>query len=105
LQGEEFSQAARDLRDGRDANEVAGITPEERLLLEFAGTVARHAHRVSDDQVQGLRDAGWTDVQIAEAVYETALFSLFVRLADSFGIRPPPERELDGMPPAVVPPA
>jgi alkylhydroperoxidase family enzyme len=103
LQGEQYSQTAQALRDGRPPAEIPGITPAERLLLEFVGTVARHAYRVTDEEVQGLRDAGWTDAQIAEAVYDAALFSLFVRLADAFDIHPPPERDPDGVPAAVRP--
>jgi alkylhydroperoxidase family enzyme len=87
LQGEEFHETADALRRG-DLDD-APVTPAERLLLEFVGTVTQHAHRVTDEQVQGLRDAGWTDAQIAEAVYDAALFALFVRLADAFGIDPP----------------
>ncbi len=87
MQGERFHPAAQALRDGD--LDAAELTPAERLLLEFVGTVTRHAYRVTDEQVQGLRDAGWTDAQIAEAVYDAALFNLFVRLADAFGIRPP----------------
>jgi len=52
--------------------------------------------------VQGLRDVGWTDEQIAEAVYDAALFNLFVRLADSFGIEPPAKYEPTGIPGAVT---
>lgn len=32
---------------------------------------------------------GWSDAQIAEAVYIGSLFNLFVRLADAFDIHPP----------------
>jgi alkylhydroperoxidase family enzyme len=71
------------------------------LLLEFAGTIARAAYRVTDEQVEGLRGAGWTDEQIAEAAYVAALFSLFVRLADTFGIEPPAEYEPAGIPGAI----
>jgi alkylhydroperoxidase family enzyme len=53
---------------------------------------------VTDEQVDGLREAGWTDEQIAEAAYVASLFSLFVRLADTFGIEPPPEYEPTGIP-------
>ena len=35
-----------------------------------------------------LRDAGWTEPQIAEAVYVTAMFAFFNRVADAFGISP-----------------
>jgi alkylhydroperoxidase family enzyme len=36
--------------------------------------------------VQKLRDAGWKEDQIAEAVYITALFAFFNRVADAFGV-------------------
>ena len=64
----------------------APVTPAERLLLEFVGTMTRHAYRITDAQVEALRKAGWTDEQIAEAVYDGALFNLFVRLADTIDI-------------------
>src|SRR5207248_11228753 len=72
--------------------------PAERLLLELVGTVTRHAHRVTDEQVQALREVGWTDAQIAEAVYDGALFNLFVRLADAFDIHPDPSYDATGIP-------
>jgi alkylhydroperoxidase family enzyme len=100
LQGEAFGGVADALRDGD--LDAAGLGNPERLLLEFAGTIARAAYRVTDEQVQGLRDAGWTDEQIAEAVYVASLFSLFVRLADTFDIEPPPAYEPNGIPAAVT---
>jgi len=36
--------------------------------------------------VQELRDTGWSENQIAEAVYITALFAFFNRVADAFGV-------------------
>jgi alkylhydroperoxidase family enzyme len=98
LQAEAYGQVAEALRRGD--LDAAGLDRPHRLLLEFVETITRHAHRVSDEQVQGLRDAGWSDEQIAEAVYDTALFNLFVRLADAFGIEPPAMYEPDGIPPA-----
>jgi len=74
----------------------------ERMLLDFVGTITNGAYRVTDEQVQGLRDVGWSDEQIAEAAYEAALFNLFVRLADTFGIEPPPVYEPNGIPRAVT---
>jgi alkylhydroperoxidase family enzyme len=100
LQGEAYGGVADALRDGD--LDAAGLDTPERLLLEFAGTIARAAYRVTDEQVQGLRDAGWTDEQIAEAAYVASLFSLFVRLADTFGIEPPPAYEPNGIPAAVT---
>ena len=100
MQGEEFSPVAAAIRDG-DLDR-APISPAERLLLEFVGTLTRHAYRITDEQVQGLRDAGWSDAQIAEAVYDGALFNLFVRLADAFDIHPAPEYDPDGPPKALT---
>lgn len=88
------------LRDG-DLDR-APVTPAERRLLEFVGVLTRHAYKITDSQVQGLRDDGWDDAQIAEAVYVGALFNLFVRLADAFDIHPPPERDPDGALPGAV---
>lgn len=88
MQGEQFDPVAEALRAGDLA--AAPVTGAERLLLAFAGTITRHAHRVTDAQVDGLRAAGWSDPQIAEAVYVAALFNLFTRLADAFGISPDP---------------
>ncbi len=87
---------AQAIRDG-DLDR-APVTPAERLLLEFVGTLTRHAYRITDEQVQGLRAAGWSDAQIAEAVYDGALFNFFVRLADAFDIHPRPEWEPGGPP-------
>jgi len=100
LQGEAFEQTAEALRNSD--LDAAGLAPPERLLLEFAGTIAQGAYRVTDEQVQGLRDAGWTEEQIAEAAYVAALFSLFVRLADTFDIKPPAVYEPNGVPAAVT---
>jgi alkylhydroperoxidase family enzyme len=100
LQGEEYTKVVKALRDG-DLDRAL-ISPAERLLLEFVGTLTRHAYRITDEQVQGLRDAGWTDAQIAEAVYDGALFNLFVRLADAFDIHPPTMMEPDGVPAAII---
>ena len=100
MQGKEFEGVADALRDGD--LDAARLAPPERLLLDFAGTIAQAAYRVTDEQVQGLRDVGWSDEQIAEAAYVAALFSLFVRLADTFGIEPPAIYEPTGIPGAIT---
>ncbi len=100
MQGEQFGQAAQALRDG-DVD-AAGLDRAHRLLLGFVETITTAAYRVTDEQVQELRDAGWSDEQIAEAAYDAALFNLFVRLADTFGIEPPAMYEPNGIPSAVA---
>lgn len=101
MQGESYGPVAQAIRDG-DIDK-ANLDDKHRLLMRFVETITKHAYRVTDEQVQGLRDAGWSDEQIAEAVYDTALFNLFVRLADAFDIKPPPMYEPDGVPGAARP--
>jgi len=100
LQGETFGKAAQALRDGD--LDAAGLDRPERMLLDFVATITNGAYRVTDEQVQALRDTGWSDEQIAEAAYDAALFNLFVRLADTFGIEPPAVYEPDGIPRAAT---
>ena len=100
MQGEQFEGVAEALRNGD--LDAAGLQAPERLLLEFAATITHAAYKVTDEQVQGLRDVGWTDEQIGEAAYVAALFNLFVRLADTFGIEPPAAYEPAGIPGAAT---
>jgi alkylhydroperoxidase family enzyme len=69
--------------------DAAPLSEPERALLRFVALVTRHAYRTTDADVEGLRAAGWTDPQIAEGVYITALFAFFNRVADAFGLEDP----------------
>jgi alkylhydroperoxidase family enzyme len=64
----------------------AGLTPAERTLLEYVELITHAAPRSTPEDVQKLRAAGWKEDQIAEAVYITALFAFFNRVADAFGV-------------------
>jgi alkylhydroperoxidase family enzyme len=64
----------------------AGLTAGERVLLEYVELVTNAAYRSTPEDVQKLRDAGWKEDQIAEAVYVTAMFAFFNRVADAFGV-------------------
>jgi alkylhydroperoxidase family enzyme len=66
----------------------AGLSDAERCLLEYVAKVTEAAYRTTHEDVQKLRDLGWTEPQIAEAVYITAMFAFFNRVADAFGIAP-----------------
>ena len=64
----------------------AGLTPAERALMVYVEQITEDAARSTHADVQKLRDAGWKEDQIAEAVYITALFAFFNRVADAFGV-------------------
>jgi alkylhydroperoxidase family enzyme len=64
----------------------AGLNPAERALLDYVKLITDAAYRSTAEDVQKLRDAGWKEEQIAEAVYITAMFAFFNRVADAFGV-------------------
>jgi alkylhydroperoxidase family enzyme len=66
--------------------EEAGLTPAELALMEYVKLVTEAAYRSTPADVEKLRRSGWTENQIAEAVYITALFAFFNRVADAFGV-------------------
>jgi alkylhydroperoxidase family enzyme len=82
--------------------EHASILPGERALLGLVKLITHHAYRCQDEDVQKVREAGWTDPQIAEAVYVTAMFAFFNRVADAFGLEDP-HYELMAQPPKPSP--
>jgi alkylhydroperoxidase family enzyme len=56
------------------------------VLLDYVELVSNAASRTTAGDVQKLRDAGWSENQIAEAVYIIAMFAFFNRVADAFGV-------------------
>lgn len=75
----------------------AELSPAERALLDYVTKVTEASYRTTAEDVQILRDHGWTEPQIAEAVYITAMFAFFNRVADAFGIPPQGYLEMNAM--------
>lgn len=73
---------------------AAHLPEKEQRLLEYVAKLTRHSYRVTAEDAQSLRDAGWSDAQIAEAVFVSGLFALFNRVADAFGLMDPGFREM-----------
>lgn len=65
----------------------AAVSDPERALLRVVETITRHAYRTTPDDIEALRKHGWSEPQIAEMVYVTALFAFYNRVADAFGIK------------------
>jgi alkylhydroperoxidase family enzyme len=65
-----------------------GLTTAERVLMDYVRLITEESHKSTAQDAQRLRHVGWTENQIAEAVYITAMFAFFNRVADSFGIPP-----------------
>jgi alkylhydroperoxidase family enzyme len=68
------------------AVDLAKLPEKERLLMDYVRVLTLEPAKVSDEQVNGLRRAGWNDEQIFEASFVTALFAFFNRMADAYGL-------------------
>lgn len=103
LQGEEYTELGQALGDGR-LDDLALGEPE-RLLLEYVGTLTRHAYTISDAQVDGLRAAGTSRSRRQPMTPPCSTCSS--AWPDAFDIHPPPPLDPDGVPRAVTegPPA
>ncbi len=56
--------------------------------MRYTEIITERASRSTAEDVQKLRDVGFTEEQISEAVYIIAMFAFFNRVADAFGIPP-----------------
>lgn len=69
--------------------EDADVSESDRQLLELCRVVTLEARKTTPESIQKLRDVGWTDRQIAEAVQVASVFAMLNRVADAFGLPDP----------------
>jgi alkylhydroperoxidase family enzyme len=78
---------------------AAALDKSEHALLTMVQKLTLDPGSMCDEDIPPLRAAGWTEEQISEAVYITALFAFFNRVADAFGLDDPGYRSGKGSPP------
>lgn len=71
--------------------ESEALTEPQRELLRFTLKVTENSQTVTAADIALLRNAGWSDLQIAETIHVTALFASFNRVVNAFGL---PSQEL-----------
>lgn len=59
-------------------------------MLDYAGKLTLTPAEMNDEDTQRLRAAGLSDAQVWEATFTVSIFSMFNRMADAFGLEPPP---------------
>ena len=64
-----------------------------RALCDFAVKVTDEPSKVGPADVEALRDAGWSDAAIHDALQVVAYFNYINRIADAVGIDDEPEWE------------
>lgn len=63
------------------------FTEAERHLLAYLSKVNSESFKTTKEDVQKLRDLGWREEQIAEAVHVAAMMGLCNRVANAFGLQ------------------
>jgi alkylhydroperoxidase family enzyme len=66
----------------------AGLSPEEVAVMALAEKVALHAHRVTPDDIDGLRGFGLSDEEILDVVLTASSRSFFSKTLDAVGAEP-----------------
>jgi uncharacterized peroxidase-related enzyme len=70
---------------------VAELDRRQRAMLDFSWKLTITPHDISDDDRQGLRDAGFTDQDIFDICDTAAFFNYTNRVAHGIGMMPNPE--------------
>ena len=65
--------------------EHAPLTPQDRVMLDYAGVVTRDATRVTPAHHQRLREAGFDDTGILQITLIASWFNYINRVADALG--------------------
>ena len=76
-------EEVRRILDDVDGSDL--IDTKTKHLLHLAEKINRHADKVSEEDIQALRQAGCSADEIFEAIAVTALFNFMDRVADALG--------------------
>ena len=74
--------------------QAPGIDMKQAALLAFVQKVTDDSQGINRADIETLRNVGWSDLQIAEAIHLAALFACFNRVVNAFGL---PSQGLLGM--------
>ncbi|MBI2370048.1 MAG: peroxidase [Deltaproteobacteria bacterium] len=76
----------------------APISRQDMVMLEFAEKLTLQPDRVVQEDVQRLREAGFSDVEILDVVAITSYRNFIARIADGLGVEL--GKEYEGLAPA-----
>jgi uncharacterized peroxidase-related enzyme len=65
---------------------TAPITAQERVMLDHVVKLTRDATKVSREDIEGLRTAGFDDQAILQITLIASWFNYINRVADSLGV-------------------
>ena len=65
---------------------TASITPQERVMLDHVVKLTKDATKVTKDDIEGLRAAGFDDRGILQITLIASWFNYINRVADALGV-------------------
>ena len=65
---------------------TAPITPQERVMLDYVVKLTKDATKVHEEDIEGLRKAGFDDRGILQIALIASWFNYINRVADSLGV-------------------
>ena len=68
--------------------QTAGLEQKDLGLLQFADKMTRGPDRMTDADVNHLKELGWTDEVILEATCIAAFFNFLNRVVNALGVLP-----------------
>jgi uncharacterized peroxidase-related enzyme len=69
----------------------ADLEPRVRALCDLAIQMTRAPASVTGESIDALRDQGWSDPAISDAIQVVSYFNYINRVADAIGIEDEPE--------------
>jgi len=79
------------VRGALDDVETCGLSPAEQALLRFVHKLNATPAQVDHADVAALREVGWDDEAVYDAIGVCALFNFYNRWVDGNGIHGAPE--------------
>ena len=64
------------------------LSPAEKALFAFVSQVNENCAAIGAPDIQVLREAGWTEEAIYDAIAVCALFNFYNRWVDATGVHP-----------------
>ncbi len=64
----------------------AKLENKEIALLEFSEKITRHAYNITQNDINMLKELGWSEREILEAVVVAAGFNFINRVVDALGV-------------------
>ena len=80
--------ASQEQVEAARAGDLSAFADDDEVgrFLPLAEKITRHAYKVTDEDIETLRLAGWSDEKVLEAIYVVLAFNMINRLADSLGL-------------------